>query len=594
MRLLKLIAFLSLTLAVGYGVAPYAAQSYIQGWLEDHGYSVHFDGVSVPFGKLEFLLTGVDVHSAEGPGVRAGEIALELNWWAWWTGRLYIQSWHSQGLQLELIDTPTGLAVLGFDAKGLDPFLNSAAGVTIANFSATDTQVCRRAGTGADASQRQCLRFGDINLSDAQLKREGAAWTLSSRLPARLEKVTLRDMKQDIALLLIEKAQFRDFAISPTWTRVAQFQATGFHFVERPAETKKTLSNPYQTQFDTLLLTDAAFKSDKPTQLNIDLMEIIGWKQTLHKDRQAILSMVSALQTFFPGLAQVFADPQNNLSLAINRTRVLKGSAVWLDDSTTPAVKQILPSVSFELGPINTLKWEVPVTVNLLAEFEKSGDIQLKGQFIPFAPKAQFELQGQVHGLNLAIYSPYFKPYFNEDILAGELNGTFLLRAAEQQLTLDAPVKLSQFYATGTGTVGKRSDDLTLARAFSLLRDREQAAHMNWRQAFNLNADAPPLSEQIAHSFKRTLTQMAKNHYKSTELVNELGVQNQPRPKRRLMPLNYSPNTRDLTLDQHKHLNNLVDLLRKNPSSRARLCPVSTAMEWAALYNNGKAPRKKA
>ncbi len=590
MRLLKWLVFVGVMAGLVLVITPLVTRWYLTNWLVAWGYEVQLEGATLRFSRGDIELTGLNVHLPGGRGLRAGHVVLSLDWLAWAGGRLQVRSWSSQGVQFDLLETPAGLKISGLALQGLEEFVNSPVGLQVASLDATDTQICR----DISAESRQCLLLGSLTLADAQLKREGQDWQLSSRSPASIENVYWRDFQKNLAMLFIQKAQFRDFVFTPTWTRVAQFQASGFHFVERSQDEQKALANPYQTQFATLLVTDVAFKTGEPAQLHMGLAEVTGWRQTLHTDRNAALLATAQLREFYPALGRLLSDPAQKLTLALGKTRVIDGAVAWRDESVVPVVGESLTGLNLELGAINTLKPDEAVPITLVTKLGAKGELQIRGSFRPFVDGMAFDLQGQVRGLDLTHYSAYIKTLLNEDVMSGEVDGTFLARASFKHVNVDSSLKLSQFYATGPGLVSRQAGDMTLARAFGLLRDRSQAVQMLWRQEFDLTNTQEPLKATLAKGFRRSLVTMAQNDYRSAGSV-DVAVANGGLNQSRFEPFHFNPNDRQLSPDQTKQLNNLAAVLKSKPSARLRLCAVSTGMEWSALYNQGAPlPRKGA
>lgn len=589
MRLLKWGLILGLLFGFFVVLIPQFSRFYLIHWLQGKGYVAKVNSLSVDYFRGEFELLGVNIHTKGRQGLQINQLTVKLDLGAWYHDRLVLRNWRSQGLHIELEQTPQGTQISGLDLGVLDELLKAETGVQLQLVYAADTSICRSHTDAQQQVQKQCLNIGNLQLNDTLARRDAKGWQLTSRSPAQLENVYLRDQNRNISLFYLQKAQLRDFVLSSEWSRIAQLQAYGFHLVERSLDEQKAVENPYQTQFGELLLNDVAFKPGVPAQLHIGTLVATSLRQTLHKDRQAVLLATSQLRQFFPVLDSVIRDSSQSLTLAIGKTRLVDGALAWLDDSVTPAAKESVTGVNLDLSAINSLKPQDSVAMTLIAKLSEKGEVQVRGSLRPFVDGADFDLQGHVRSVDLAHYSAYLKDIFNETLASGWLDGTFQTRASFKQFNLYASLKFTELSLTGAGNVSRQAGDMTLGRAFELLRDRNRSVEMQWRQDYDFSTAKEPLKTALASGFKRTLVKMARSDFRSSGALNLTDMALDGNTVLKFEPLRFNPNERELSDDQARRLRDLAAAVKSKPSQRLKLCAVSTGTEWSALYNHGTA-----
>jgi outer membrane protein OmpA-like peptidoglycan-associated protein len=583
MRLLKWAIIVALTVGVFWAVIPQATQWYIQSQLQAQGLQPQIRDLRVDYVSGEFIINGLEIRRGSQVLVRADTLRVAPDLGAWWQSRLVVRKWHSQGLQINLTQTDKGLELPGFTLPMLSSRFDLSKGILFQLVVAAETRICRKS-----AQLDQCLNLGDVQLGDTLLRQEKSGWQLSSRSPWLLDRVNLRDQQKAIAVFFIQKALLRDLVVSSDWSRVAQVQLNGLHLVERSLDEQKALENPYQTQVGSLLLNDLAYKSGAPSQLHVGQMEVISLRQTLHKNREQVLVATAQLREFFPLLDKLL-NPAGQLTLSLGKTRILDGALAWLDDSVQPAVRESLSGLNCELSSLNTLKPDEATQLTLVTKLSGRGEVHLRGTVRPFAQPQALDLQGTLRDIDLTHYGSYAQTYFGEVPRHGVLDGSFDLNLGYDRFKLQGRAVLTEIRMSGDGLVTRQGVDMTLGRAFERLRGDGQQVTSEWVFEQDLTQAKEPLRQLMANSFKANFVRQALNGAKPSSRFMP-GVETQLATVNTFDPFRFNPNEKELSPDQLRRMDTLVQLIKTQPKVQVKLCATATAMEWAALYNQGVVP----
>lgn len=581
MRLLKWGLILGILAGIFWAAVPWGARWYINQELAQQGLDSRLRDLSIDYMAGEFILHSWEIRRQGSLFLRAETLHLAPDLAAWWEGRLALRKLAAKGLRVNWNVSEQGIVLAGLPASQWQSLLRLERGAQIISVTLEQAEFCQD-GQNTD----QCWVIGFGQASDLIWRWDRAGWQLASRSTLVLDKTHLQNQKANLAVFLVEKSQIRDFVFSDDWSRIAQWQLTGLHLVERGLDEQKNVANAYQTQANAVLINDLGFKSGEPTQLHLGQLDLTGLRQTLHQNRDQVMLATAQLRQFLPLAEQLF-NAKNPLTLAIEKTRIFDGAVAWRDDSVTPAVNESLTGLNGELGSLNSLKPNDATSLTLVTKLGQHSEFQLRGQVRPFQNTLSYELQGNLRGIKLPNYAAYFANLYQETPENGELDGNFSISSAFNQFKLDGQLTLTELRTLGEGNLSRQGRDMTIGRAYERLRGENQHIQMNWRFATDLNKERDPLKTALAKSFKATLLRMADNDWRGAGVTNLAGLGADPEGPLSFDPFRFSPNERELSTDQMRRLKDLAALVTRRPKEKLKLCGIATSIEWSALYHHG-------
>ncbi|HEY6527992.1 MAG TPA: DUF748 domain-containing protein [Cellvibrionaceae bacterium] len=581
MRLIKWSLVLGIFAGIFWAAVPWGLRWYINQQLAGLGLESRLRDLSVDYVAGEFTLRSWEIRRQGNLFLRVEQLQLAPDFAAWREGRLVVRKLAAKSLRINWQASDKGLTLGGFPAAQWQNLLKLERGAQLNDVTLDNAQLCQSA-----QNNDHCWVIGTGQAHDLVWRWDRAGWQLASRSTMVLSQTHLQNERANLAVFLVEASQIRDFVFSDDWSRIAQWQITGLHLVERSLDEQKNVENAYQTQASSVLINDLGYKTGLSTQLHLGQLDITRLRQTLHQNRDQVMLATAQLRQFLP-MAEQFFNPNIPLTLAIDKTHIFDGAVAWRDDSVTPAVTESLVGLNGELGSLNSLKPNEPTSVTLVTKLGQRSEFQLRGQIKPFQSPISFDLQGDMRSIKLPNYASYFANLYQESPKSGELDGTFTVSAAANQFKLDGRITLTELRTVGDGNLTRQGQDITLGRAFERLRGESQHVEVDWHFAADLTKERDPIKTALAKSFKTTLLRMSQNDWRSAGVNNLAGLGANPEGPLSFDPFRYSPNERDLSLDQERRLKELAALIARRPKEKLKLCAIATAVEWSALYHHG-------
>lgn len=586
MRLIKWLVGIVVTLAVLLALVPIGARFYALHWLHERGYtaSIKTIGLNVLTGKL--TVAGLDIHASEQQGVRLDVLEGNLKLESLSNKAIVFQKLKLQGLRIDLGQLDTKVDTL---VTPIERFVNQHMPewrFDIVNSLAEHSEICRTGLTPAGKALSQCFSVGSASLHDATVQNTANGWQFATRSSAQLQRMYFKDHFNGTSLMYIGDAQIRDIVADKRERRIGQIALTSFHLVERSEAETERLSTPYQTQLDNLLVNDIVeTRSDERLNIQLGLVDITALRQTLHKDRNAALVIVSRLRETFPSFDAAMTptlegQPKNRkVVIEVLKTRVVDGGIAWLDDSVSPPAQEALTGLSFELGAVNSAQPDKRSPVTFVARLGDSGEVTVRGYLAPFSPEPSFALEGHIKGLDLSKVSAYTETVFAEKVQTGRVDAKFRAEAQAANMQGDASVRLTEISTLGGAN---RDGILSLQNSFNALKTKNQSVDFDVFFNFDLVRVAS-VGEALGREAKRTLNAMAKGQ--APRMRQGIIAPVQPLA---FEPLKYNTGEGELQAAQALRLKDIIAVAKENPAKHLSLCPISSGGEWAALYRQGK------
>lgn len=600
MRLIKWLFVIAMTLAVLLALLPVAGKYYALHWFDEQGYDAKIKSLRLnPFtGKV--TLVGFDVAKTAEQGLRIDRLEASVKFSQVLQKELIIRRFKTEGVRLDIGRVDADIARV---IHPVERFINRympAWRFEIINSVHDNAELCRtgeldsnrKTATGQVSYKRssQCLSVGNASIIGAALQNTAKGWQLSTRSVATFKRIYFKDHAKGTSLMYVGDLEISDVLIDNTERRIGQLALQSFYLVERNEQETERLDAPYQTQIQSLLISDISqTRLQNISRINLGMVDITALRQTLHRNRNAGFVMIERLGQVFPAFNAVFnrealaaqegALPTTQFVVTVLKTRVVDGGVAWLDDSVSPPAQEAMSGLSFELGRVSSGEPLSRAPVVFEAALGESGAVKVEGFIAPFAQRSNFELKGNVKGLDMGKLSAYSAMLFNETVRQGILDAKFEIAAQAARFQGNAAIRLTGLETTGGAN---RSGVLSLQNAFNKLKTKNNAVDFDAYFDFD-QLKAGSIAEVMGADLKRTLSDLANGRISKPRQVaasSKTGMS--------FEPLKYNPKTETLIGAQAIRLNDIIALAKQSPNKRLTLCPITTGGEWAALYRQGK------
>ena len=580
MRLIKWSLVIIVILAILLALAPLGLKHYSVAWLNKQGYDARIDtfGFNVVTGKLS--IAGLHIADQSGKHVAVDILETYVKLPEFFNKEVLLRRFRTQGVSLHL-----GADESASWTQFSSPFTDIVNRHLIdwrfelVNGLNEQAELCRK--HPLSPSSDQCFTVGSFALRDVVVQNTSKGWQLATRSSVQLQRLYFNDPESGDSLLYVGDAQIRDWVSDQQETRIGQIAVKAFHLVERTDLEARRLDSPYQTQLDSLLINDIVVTDGgNQGRVQLGLVDLTALRQTLHKNSDASLVLMSRLEEVFPGLSRSLSkEGDSAVLLEVLKTRIVDGAVAWLDDSVVPPAQESLKGLSLELGPISSVQPEKRTPLTFVGRFEEGGEVYVRGRIAPFAEHPNFSLEGHVKGLDLAKISAYTETLFAEKVTQGRLDAKFRAEAQSAVLQGDAAIRLSDIASLG-GT--RRDGVLSLQESFGRLRTKNNEVDFDTYFDFDLAA-SDSVAEALGREVKRTLSAIAQGQQPSKPVKRI--VENKALT---FEPMKYNPNIMELIGTQAIRLRDVAQIANEQAGKTLVLCPVTTGGEWAALYRQGK------
>ena len=378
MRLIKWGLIIGMAAGLFWAAVPWGVRWAINKHVAQLGLESHLQDLSIDYVAGDFILHDWEVRSPGHEFLHVQQLQIAPDLAAWWDGRLVLRKLSAQGVRINWQASDKGPVLAGLPAAKWQNLLKLERGAQLNSIALEQAKLCQ-----SEQNNDQCWVIGTAQASDVVWRWDRAGWQLASRQALIMDNTHLQNEKANLAVFLVERSLIRDFVLSNEWSRIAQWQITGLHLVERSVDEQKNIANAYQTQASTVLISDLGYKSGVPTQLHLGQLDISSLRQTLHQNRDQVMLATAQLRQFLP-MTEQFFNPNTPLTLGIDRTHIFDGAIAWRDESVTPAVTESLTGLNAELGSLNSLKPDTSTNLTLITKLGQHSEFQLRGQVRPF------------------------------------------------------------------------------------------------------------------------------------------------------------------------------------------------------------------
>lgn len=579
MRLIKWSLVTIVLLAILLAVAPLGLKYYSLSWLQKQGYDARLDtfGFNAVTGKV--TIAGLHLSDSSGKQISVDLLETYVRLPEFLKKEIVLRRFKTQGLAVHL-GGDSSADWSQFSAP-LSDVINRRMidwRVELVNGLNEQLQLCR--AHPSNEAAEQCFTLGSLALRDLVVQNTSKGWQLATRSSVQLQRLYFNDPQSGDSLLYVGDMQVRDWVSDQQETRIGQIAVKAFHLVERTDLEAKRLDSPYQTQLDGLLINDIVITDGgEQVRVQLGLVDLTALRQTLHKNSDARIVVLSRLDDVFPGLSQALSQEGHGLLFEVLKTRVVDGAVAWLDDSVVPPAQESLKGLSLELGPISSVQPEKRTPLTFVGRFAEGGEVYVRGRLAPFAEHPNFSLEGHIRGLDLAKISAYTETLFAEKVTQGRLDAKFRAEAQSAVMQGDAAIRFTDLKTLGGAN---RDGVLSLQESFGRLRTKNNTVDFDIYFDFDLAASTS-VAEALGRDVKRTLSAVAQGQQPSKPVKRV--VENKALT---FESMKYNPNIMELAGTQAIRLRDVAQIANEQPNKTLVLCPVTTGGEWAALYRQGK------
>jgi hypothetical protein len=564
MRFLKWLIGIVITVGILLAAVPLVTKWYVIRWLESKGYQAEIKrlGMNFLWGKLS--AQGVALISPSGERFEIFDASADFDLWPIKDGKLVIDRLKADSARLDIRHTANGLSVAGFSFDDLMSRVGSLYPLEVRLAQLTYVDFCY--------ATQQCIRAENVTFSRARWVTSGQNWSFVHNAPLTIEKAFLRDQNNSGTLFYGAELSIARGLYSAGSVELENLMLRNFQFIEGSFGAAG-MEAPYQTQIGETSITSLQWQRGAPHTLAVGAVDVTSLRQSLYRNVDGHLMVPIRLRM-----------PKVNLT--VEKVEVRDGAVSWLDHSVTPPASANASSLHLQLGAIDNSKPDSVVSLKLTGGLYQQGKTLLEGDIYPFISPIRFALTGFVQDVDLSKLEGYSRKYLHQKVDQGLADVSISAVARNNQLEADTRW---QFTDLRIEPSRGNSSDMPLELSYGLLKDhnRSVAFTMPLRGEFG-SAQLEPeyiFSRQI----RRVLSDMARQR------VNPVGAARIPAAstsagKVAFLPIEYRANSR---YPGDADLNRLVEIaamLRDKPHLKMTFCPVSTAGEWAEIFNDGERP----
>lgn len=575
MRFIKwLIGFL-IIIGLLLTLAPFAAKWYLSQWFEKKGYETQIEHLGFDFIFGEITLYNTTINNANDEGFSVFSAELDVDLLALLKGRLVIEKATLDSARLDLRKSGDEWLLAGFRGDEWTLRLGADDAVEIRNASLVNTELCSN-------FQSRCLRVESLSVTDAQLQRQESGWQFSHQGPLSIQRAFLRDQARSTTLfyggeLNVARGNYAARSLEMTEMRFANVQFIENDLADGVADT------PYQTQIGEMFVASLLWrKSEHAVEFRLGKVEATSLRQAVQKTKQGQLRLPLRLQGWLESLRQ--GPAASGMNFELEQLQVRDGAAAWADYSVSPPALVKLSAMQMHVAGIDSEAAQVPTQFSVSGRIANAGLFRFSGTVQPYQPQATFSVEGLVESLSVDTISGYTLELLDQRVTEGEVDVAVTAEAERGTLRAHTRWQWTDFEIQ---PARKNTPYMPLERAYDLLKDHNDSVRFTLEIQGAIGSDELQPRHLFATQVRRTLSQMAQG---------ELGASGAVTPTRNAQqqiafePLLYSTNARYLSQLDQQRLEEIAAMLKHKPHVAMRFCPVTTAGEWAAMFNDGQPP----
>ena len=377
------------------------------------------------------------------------------------------------------------------------------------------------------------------------------------------------------------KLQQLDYTL-PMTLAIKQVAMSQFRFAPT-ADTDQAVA-----QFKQLLIDDLGLKDQL---LDIRQIQLAGLGADIQRNKQGHFGFNQYLPLMRPQpsaqaqtteaeeAAEENAEP---MQFKLGSFEIIDSQPIMFVDQALETPFEISATIqTFKLFDVDTRQPKQSSHLALNVTTEQSGRIELEGDAQLTASKRDFDIKGDITGLDLRPVGAYVQTGIGHRIKSGQLNAKLNLVARQDQLDSVLDLDLVHFQlkklAPGEKEKVDEGSGLPLSTALNLLRDSDKSIHLKIPVTGDLSNPEFDPSDAINKALSKAMTAAIINYYTPFGLVTVVEGLYNLATALRFEPVLFEVGANAPQADATDYLDKIVKLMSERPNVNLSVCGYSNA-----------------
>ncbi len=278
------------------------------------------------------------------------------------------------------------------------------------------------------------------------------------------------------------------------------------------------------------------------------------------------------------------------IKISLNKFSVeSKKQILFIDNTTKPALKFGLQSLSFNIKDLHSSKPKSDSAFKIFAKTKRHSTIDVEGTVRPFDDKVSFTANGDLKGFDLRAATPATQKSIGHIIKSGQLDAKLELLAKDGELDSNVSLSLYKFHIEPMNKEAAAELDaefgMPLNQTLVLLRDKDDSIHLDIPITGDINKpDFDPMHAIIKATTKAATVTLITFYtpygliYAGGNVLFDLATALD------FDPLDFNPGESTLNTENKEQLANLTKLLTEKPQVHLTLCGTTNQSDLFRLY----------
>lgn len=257
----------------------------------------------------------------------------------------------------------------------------------------------------------------------------------------------------------------------------------------------------------------------------------------------------------------------------------------FTDLSVKPEVNVSAAIKQFEVKNFSTQSSKESTQIEVAGTIQEYGKFRLNSQHSPFSSPALHDIKFDLTELELPVFSPYVDQALGYDIDSGQLDTNVEVNIRDNLLNGESMTTLKSVELTDIETSGEQDNIDTGAISFNMalgmLKDSDGIVELDIPIEGDLNNPSVGMSGILSLVIKKATMMAAKDYLMTTfvpysQVVSIALTAGETLLKMDFSDMPFSAGQSALNTDNGIYLDQLSEVLKKQPDLRLRMCAIST------------------
>lgn len=583
MRSFKWPIYIVLVLLLFVSVSPLVIEWYLIKCLKDDGYQVKLNQFGINYFTGRVSVSNMELTASNGQRFNIFDGSLNFAIIDSFSGLISLDSVNINGSLVDVESEGGKLLIGGIELDSLTEKLRSKRQFSITKLEINNAEVC-------ETRMLQCLNIESVNTSGATGNLNSSGWQFQHSAPLVMNKAFLRDLSREIATFYIGRLEIDQGEYSDQALRLGESLLSNFQLIQSLELSGKRTIARAQTQLGELKVSRLNAEYGERKALHFGEVELISPRQSFSK-QLGVSKAPFGSQAFIARLGEqlwLAILGQGGFDFSIEKLRVQGGTVLMKDLLSAPNAVESVTAIRLSSEGIDSRKPSDVSALTLNAKLGEVGQIELTGEGYPLGPKPIFKGSIKIQDWNLANIAAYTPQLFSENISAGVVDVAANFTYKNSNLDLDSQWQLSDLKFDMDS---KRS---LMSKSFNVLKDHNKSVLVRLKSSGLFPTESNNLStlmgDKLATSMYRDST--GQLGAANAELGNKGLILGQSKRNAGFSykPMVFTPNNPMPEIEDQRVLWDIAELLKKKLHMKVQFCSVTTAGEWAEVFNNGIRP----